>query len=412
MANQSINLNLIPDGIKPIAKVSQFDVGRIITFSLFENGEPYTPPNGTAVEVRGQKNDQKIFVYDEESGYVSRSGSVITLSTSQQMTAAAGEALCQFKLTHQEDVIATLNFWLDVQTDPAANGDISESDIPSIIAEATEQMYRAEAAATAAAADALDAEAYGAGTRGGDPVAASDPAYHNNAKWYSEDADASATSAGLSKNAAEDSAEDSEAYAIGTRNGQAVPSTDPAYQNNSKYYSDLASAWAAHPPYVGENGDWYVYNPATQQFEDTGIDASITMEIRDITMLTYGSTPTVTNSGTSTDAVFHLGIPRAAGVQSVTKTGSSGLVDTYRMTFQDGFYADFQVTNGADGAGHVIQDPSGTDMTQRANMQFTGGVTVTDDPTNDSTVINISGGGNDIGLSIVDGKICQTYGTA
>ena len=396
MANQSINLNLIPDGIKPIAKVSQFDVGRIITFSLFENGEPYTPPNGTAVEVRGQKNDKKIFVYDESTGYVSRSGSVITLSTSQQMTAAAGEALCQFKLTHNTDVIATLNFWLDIQTDPAANGDISESEIPGIVAEATEQMHRAEAAATAAAADALDAEAFGAGTRGGDPVGPSDPAYQNNAPYYNTQAGTSATSAGLSATAAEDSAEDSEAYAIGKRNGQDVPSTDPAYHNNSKYYSDLASAWAAHPPYVGANGDWYVYNPATQQFEDTGIDASITMEIRDITMLTYGSTPTVTNSGTSTDAIFHLGIPRAAGIQSVTKTGSSGLVDTYRMLFQDGYYFDYQVTNGSGGSGgHTIENESGQNMPARTGLQFIG-ATVTDDSTNDRTVVTIQPGGTTI----------------
>lgn len=37
-----------------------------------------------------------------------------------------------------------------------------------------------------------------------------------------------------------DYADTSEAYAIGTKRGVDVPSTDPAYQNNSKWYSDLA----------------------------------------------------------------------------------------------------------------------------------------------------------------------------
>ena len=48
--------------------------------------------------------------------------------------------------------------------------------------------YRDEAlaAATSAEDDEEDAEAYAVGTRGGVPVAPSDPTYHNNAKYYSE----------------------------------------------------------------------------------------------------------------------------------------------------------------------------------------------------------------------------------
>lgn len=422
--NQSINLNLIPDGVKPVAKVSQFDVGRVVTFSLYQGPDVYTPPAGTTLEFRELKSDKHICVYDDAA---TLSDSTITLETTQQMTASAGEALCQFKLTNGTEVLATLNFWLDVQTDPAAEGDISDSDIPGIIALATEQMERAEAAADSAAADAESAED------------------------SKEDAETAATSAGTSATAAEDSAGDAEAYAIGTRGGTDVPSTDPAYQNNSKYYSDLASAWAAHPPYVGANGDWYVYDPTTQQFVDTGIDASITMEIQDVTMLSYGSTPTVTNSGTSTDAVFHLGIPRAATIASVQKTSTSGLVDTYTMTLQDGTTFTYTVTNGADGqgsvssvnniqpvggnvtlglgdlngvdlstlsdgdvlvydleagkwtnggavgGGHTIENPSGTAMAQRSNLQFKGnGVTVTDDSANNTTVVEITGGGTTI----------------
>lgn len=34
----------------------------------------------------------------------------------------------------------------------------------------------------------------------------------------------------------------SEAYAVGTRNGVLVQEGDPTYQNNSKYYADLAAA--------------------------------------------------------------------------------------------------------------------------------------------------------------------------
>lgn len=52
------------------------------------------------------------------------------------------------------------------------------------------QQYRddALAAATSAEGDEEDAEAYAVGTRGGVPVTSGDPAYHNNSKYYSEQA--------------------------------------------------------------------------------------------------------------------------------------------------------------------------------------------------------------------------------
>lgn len=365
--NQSINLNLIPDGVKPVAKVSQFDVGRIVTFTLYQGPDVYTPPAGTTLEFRELKSDKHICVYDDAA---TLSGSTITLETTQQMTAAAGEALCQFKLQRNETVLATLNFWLDVQTDPATEGDISDSDIPEIIALATEQMERAEAAAGSAAADA------------------------ESAADSKEDAETAATSAGTSATTAEESAEDAEAYAIGTRGGTDVPSTDPAYHNNSKYYSDLAAAWAAHPPYVGANGDWYVYDPATQQFIDTGIDASITMQIQDVTMLSYGSDPTVNNSGTSTDAIFHLGLPRAATVSTIEKTSSSGPVDTYTITMQDGVTFNFTVTNGEDGRGIVSIEKTAT-----SGLIDTYTITYTDQTTSTFNVTN----GED-GLNGTDGE--------
>lgn len=45
----------------------------------------------------------------------------------------------------------------------------------------------------------------------------------------------------VQKNLATAQAENSEAWAVGNRNGSAVPSTDPSYQNNAKYYAEQAS---------------------------------------------------------------------------------------------------------------------------------------------------------------------------
>ena len=127
-------------------------------------------------------------------------------------------------------------------------------------------------------------ERYTYGTVDGEPVGAPDPedpeydttGYHDNAKYYHEQALASATSAVSSlstvlnyklaaedaaaaaelsednaetyKDLAERSVTNAEAYAIGTRNGVPVsnylPGTDildPAFQNNAKYWAEQAS---------------------------------------------------------------------------------------------------------------------------------------------------------------------------
>lgn len=75
----------------------------------------------------------------------------------------------------------------------------------------TEEEFYAEladaaAAKAAAEASAEDAEAYAVGTRDGTDVGSSDPAYHNNAKYYAQQAATSATNAGNSATAAAGSA--------------------------------------------------------------------------------------------------------------------------------------------------------------------------------------------------------------
>ena len=58
---------------------------------------------------------------------------------------------------------------------------------------------------------------------------------------YLANCQSAANSASASKTAAEGSAEDSEAWAVGQRDGVDVPSTDPAYHNNAKYYAEHGS---------------------------------------------------------------------------------------------------------------------------------------------------------------------------
>lgn len=73
------------------------------------------------------------------------------------------------------------------------------------------------------------AEAWAKGTRGGTVIPETDPAYHNNAKYYAE-------------TVAEGKAEDAEAFAVGTRKGVPVTNGDPAFHHNSKYYAENTAA--------------------------------------------------------------------------------------------------------------------------------------------------------------------------
>ena len=88
-----------------------------------------------------------------------------------------------------------------------------------------------------------DAEAWAVGTRDGEPVDNTDPAYENNSKYYSEQGGASATAAALSETHAATSESNSEAWAVGQRGGEPVDNTDPTYENNSKYYSEQAGTY-------------------------------------------------------------------------------------------------------------------------------------------------------------------------
>ena len=94
-----------------------------------------------------------------------------------------------------------------------------------------------------------EAEAWARGTKDNVPVTSSDPQYENNSKYYAEQADDSAdaaatseTNAATSESHAKGSEENSEAWAVGTKNGTPVPSGQPQYENSAKYWAQAAAA--------------------------------------------------------------------------------------------------------------------------------------------------------------------------
>lgn len=133
-----------------------------------------------------------------------------------------------------------------------------------------------------------------------------------------------------------------------------------------------------NPPYIGANGNWYVFNTETSQYEDSGVDASITVSIADITMIAVDANPYVTNTGTNTDPVFHLYLPRSPqgetgnGIDRIEKTSTSGLVDTYTIYYTDGTTYTYTVTNGQSGSGSGDMNEADYDPT--GDVKAAGGI--------------------------------------
>lgn len=95
-----------------------------------------------------------------------------------------------------------------------------------------------------------------------------------------------------------------------------------------------AIAASSNPPIIGQNGHWWIIDAQTGEYVDSGVDASITVRIADITMLPPDTTPYVTNTGTDTDPIFHLYIPRGA-TGAKGDTGAAGGFGTPTATIDN-----------------------------------------------------------------------------
>lgn len=109
----------------------------------------------------------------------------------------------------------------------------------------------------------------------------------NDTKDYAESAEADAQTASTAAESAKDDREDAEAYATGKRNGQDVPSTDPAYHNNAKYYSQITNPTVlANMSDVDvttkTDGDVLQYNGTSQKWENKALPGGALSTLNDV----------------------------------------------------------------------------------------------------------------------------------
>lgn len=280
--NQTVALNLSESIAPPTLRMAQDDANtRTIKASLWDGAQPFSIPSECVCMVRFGKPDGTGGLYDTTEGgqKVNYSGNVVTAPVAAQMLAVAGVVKAQIDIygggeKQQAEKLATFRFRVEVEPSAYADAKIISSDyynvLSSQIAAAVEAGAKADQAIQAAqqateaassASQSQEAAASSAQSASQSAQTASSAATSAiSAKTAAESAQEAAqgakeSAASSASAAAQDAqsatqaaaaamqdADDAEAWAVGKRNGADVPSTDPAYHNNAKYYKDQAQA--------------------------------------------------------------------------------------------------------------------------------------------------------------------------
>ena len=131
--NQTIKLNLIPNynSLPQTVKLKQYDktvsdVGKTLTFELYEADMPYEIPTDAVVTVRGTKSDKTGYEYE-----CTFDGNQVYCNVEQQMTVFACKYDADLRITKDSNIIGTANFKIDVTESALADDTvISETELP------------------------------------------------------------------------------------------------------------------------------------------------------------------------------------------------------------------------------------------------------------------------------------------
>lgn len=148
MINQLYNLNMIPDKVPVIVKVSQYDqYSRTIIFDLYDGSIEYEIPSGSTITVRGTKPDKTGFEYP-----CTFDSNRVQFDIEPQQTILSGNVPCELRITSNDMIVGTCNFIINVEETPLDEGTIiSDTELPLI-----EEASQAAVIAKGAAAQALD----------------------------------------------------------------------------------------------------------------------------------------------------------------------------------------------------------------------------------------------------------------
>lgn len=253
METRTTILNFQPGTSIPVVHVSQYDVGVLLRFILYDGSE--------MAEIEGGSGTSVVIAATRPSGTGFSvpcsiiASNIVEVATTEAMTKEFGIMDAEIRYTNDGDSVGTGNFKFLVEAASHADYIIDEDhaewvriaqEVANDRASAQSAKQSAQQSATRAetAANRVAGEVDKAIAAAATATSAKDAAVtaKSAAETAAENAEASAINAGDAVDAAQLAADDAEAYAIGTRGGEPVTSTDPTYHNNSKYYAELGGA--------------------------------------------------------------------------------------------------------------------------------------------------------------------------
>lgn len=322
-----ITVDLLHPNVATLVYAKQADQqSRFISATLLEGSQPWTPPTGALAAVRYRKPDGTIGWYDtteNKAAAITMSGNVATIQLAAQALTVSGDVYIELEFyTQSAEKLSSFAWILAVEASAVSDGEIESSDYFNVLAETLAEIVKAlpdiqkadkyaqaaaqsatraadsEAAAKAseqAAADSAaqaaksednstaSAQSSGQSASAAQASAASAAASQQLAAANAQTAGVSAASATESKENAEKSAQDSEAWAVGTRGGQAVPDSDKTHNNNSKYWAEQAAA-AAGGGVITFNGRAGTVVPANGDYTPEMVDAAPAIKTAIVTL--------------------------------------------------------------------------------------------------------------------------------
>lgn len=193
--NHALSLNVSSASVPPTLHMKQWDSNsRSIVAALFSGASPFNIPSGSSVMVRFRKPDGTGGLYDatESGAHVVFSGNTVTAPVAAQMLSVPGVVVAQIEVysaaTEESPAyrLASFCFFVDVEKSAYPDDTIISSDYYNILSESIQQALQYSQISQSSA---KDAEAWAVGQRGGVDVPSTDPAYNNNAKYWSQNAE-------------------------------------------------------------------------------------------------------------------------------------------------------------------------------------------------------------------------------
>ena len=186
-------LNLRNYGNLPAIMLSQYDEGYALEFEIRDGTDAASNLSAYTVTLKGTRADTLAYSF---AGTVStNSTNVLTFVIDTTMTACAGRGTAEIAIkdTANDVLFATFNMPVFVERAAVPEGSI-DADVERA-QEIAEQVQ--EIVDNAAAAVSGEAEKWATGQINGTDVPSTDPTYENNAKYYAEQAETAAASIGI-----------------------------------------------------------------------------------------------------------------------------------------------------------------------------------------------------------------------